>query len=360
VRRLAIVVLIVAVVAAAAAVAIYVRAGAPYQGYSGAEQFVDIPPGSSTKAIGDHLVAGGVVRDPLTFRFSLLMSGQARALKAGEYRFDHPMTPLEVIGKIARGDVYVIAVTFPEGLTLSEMAAIAEMHGIGSAAAFSAAAKDTTAIRTIDPAARSLEGYLFPETYRVNRRTDPARLVGLMVERFSHVLTPELRRATEARGLSIHQLVTLASLVEKETARPEERPVVAAVYLNRFRIGMALQCDPTLIYALQREGKYNGNLRRDDLAFDSPYNTYRYPGLPPGPIASPGKASLEATAHPADVDYLYFVSRNDGSHAFASSLADHNRNVQKYQVEYFRSGGAGGAGPSGGSGRSGRSGRAER
>jgi UPF0755 protein len=341
-------VLIVAVAAAAAAVAIYVRTGAPYQGYSGTEQFVDIPPGSSTKTIGDRLIAGGVVRDPWTFRLSLLMSGRARALKAGEYRFDHPMTPLDVIDKIARGDVYVIAVTFPEGLAMSEMAAIAEMHGVGSAAAFTAAANETTEIRALDPTALNLEGYLFPETYRVNRRTDPAKLVHLMVERFGHVLTPELRRATEARGLSIHQFVTLASLVEKETARPEERPVVAAVYLNRFRIGMALQCDPTVIYALQRAGKYHGNLRRDDLAFDSPYNTYRYPGLPPGPIASPGKASLEATASPASVDYLYFVSRNDGSHAFAASLAEHNRNVQKYQVEYFR---AGGAGRSGGAGR---------
>src|SRR5207248_5148146 len=123
---------------------------------------------------------------------------------------------------------------------------------------------------------------------------------------------------------------TIASLVEKETAKPEERPLVAAVYLNRFRIGMALQCDPTVIYALQREGKYNGNLRREDLAFDSPYNTYKYAGLPPGPIASPGKASLEATVNPADVNYLYFVSRNDGSHEFAATLAEHNRNVQKY------------------------------
>jgi UPF0755 protein len=336
VRKIALLMLVLIVLAAAAAATIYVRTRQPYRGYTGAEQFVDIPPGSSTRAIGDRLVAAGVVRDSLTYRLSILLSGQARALKAGEYRFDQPLTPLAVIGKIARGEVYSIVVTFPEGLTIAEMAAIVESHGLAPAAAFVAAAQDRTLIRALDPLARDLEGYLFPETYRVSRHVDAAALVRLMVGRFEHVFSPALRRSAESDGLSVHQLVVLASLVEKETARADERPIVAAVYLNRFRIGMALQCDPTIIYALQLAGKYTGNLHRDDLAMDSPYNTYRYAGLPPGPIASPGKASLEATVHPADVDYLYFVSRNDGSHEFAATLAEHNRNVQKYQVQYFR------------------------
>src|SRR5262249_43385729 len=146
----------------------------------------------------------------------------------------------------------------------------------------------------------------------------------------------ELRAVADARGLTTRQWVTLASIVEKETAQPDERPLVAAVYENRLRIGMGLQCDPTVIYALERAGRYNGNLRRDDLAFDSPYNTYRYRGLPPGPIASPGKASLEAVVHPAQVSYLYFVGRNDGTHVFSDTLDEHNRNVQKWQVQYFR------------------------
>jgi UPF0755 protein len=149
-------------------------------------------------------------------------------------------------------------------------------------------------------------------------------------------LTPEIRSQATAAGLSIRQLVTLASLVEKETGTGPERPLVAAVYANRLKIGMGLQADPTVIYALQKAGKYTGNLRRDDLLFDSPYNTYRYPGLPPGPIAAPGKAALEAAAKPAEVDYLYFVSKNDGSHVFANSLAEHNRNVQIWQRDYFR------------------------
>jgi UPF0755 protein len=246
------------------------------------------------------------------------------------------MTARDVLGKIARGEVYTVAITFPEGLTIAEMSKIFEAHGFGPAATFVTASKNVVAARSFDPDARDLEGYVFPDTYNVPRRTDAAALVHLMVERFEKVLSPELRQAAADRGVTVRQLVTLASIVEKETAQPAERPEVAAVYANRLRIGMALQCDPTVIYALERVGRFDGNLRRDDLMFDSPYNTYRYAGLPPGPIASPGKASLEAAAHPADVNFLYFVSRNDGSHAFARTLDEHNRNVQQYQVQYFR------------------------
>jgi UPF0755 protein len=334
-RIITVLLLLLVLAAGVAAAALYRRLQQPYRGYPGAEQLVEIPAGSATRTIGDRLVAAGVVRDPLTFRAALLVSGQARVLKAGEYRFDRPLTALEAIGKIARGDVYVVTVTIPEGLNIREMAALAESRGIGTAAEFINSANDRSLIDGLDASARDLEGYLFPDTYPVTR-TDSRRLVRAMADGFEHVLTPEIRAAVEQRGLSIHQMVTLASIVEKEAARPDERPIVAAVYLNRMRRGIPLQCDPTVIYALQLAGKYNGNLRRDDLMFDSPYNTYRYPGLPPGPIASPGRAALDAAIHPADVDYLYFVSRNDGSHAFARTLDEHNRNVQKYQVEYFR------------------------
>jgi UPF0755 protein len=333
--------------AGAAAGLFVVRSREAYRGYTGAEQFVDIPAGSGTNTIGAHLVAAGIVRDALTFRAALWVSGRAKRLKAGEYRFDQPMTPLQVIDKIARGDVYIVALTFPEGLTIAEMAAIVEAHGFGPAAAFVEAAKDVSLIRSVDPAATNLEGYLFPETYSLPRHTDASRIVRLMVERFLHVFGADLREAAAARGLSVRQAVTLASIVEKETARADERPLIAAVYATRLRIGMPLQCDPTVIYALQHAGRYDGNIHKADLMFDSPYNTYRYAGLPPGPIAAPGKGSLEAAVHPADADFLYFVSRNDGSHAFARTLEEHNRNVQKYQVKYFHDLKAGRAGTAG-------------
>jgi UPF0755 protein len=335
VRKLVLLLLVIAIAAGAAAAVLYERTHALYRGFSGGEQFVEIPNGAGSRAIGDRLVASGVIRDRLTYRAALWLSGDARHLKAGEYRFDRPSTPLEVIARIARGDVYVVSITFREGLTIAEMAGVFESHGLGEAAAFNKAARDASLVRDLDPAARNLEGYLFPETYSVPRHADAAKLVRMMVDRFDHVLTPDFRAAAAERGLTVRQLVTLASIVEKETAQPAERPLVAAVYENRLRIGMGLQCDPTVIYALQLAGRYTGNLRRDDLHFDSPYNTYRYSGLPPGPIASPGKASLEAAAHPAAVDYIYFVSRNDGTHEFARTLAEHNRNVQKFQVQYF-------------------------
>jgi UPF0755 protein len=329
-------VLLLLVVAGGAVAFMYMRVNEPFRGYQGAEQFVEIPQGAGSVAIGDRLVEAGVIRDRSTYRTAIWMTGEGRHLKAGDYRFDRAMTPFEVITKIARGDVYVISVTFPEGLTAAEMGKIFESHGLGPAASFVQAAKDAAPIHDLDPAATDLEGYLFPETYALSRKTDAPKLVRLMVAAFRRAFTPELRQAAAARNLTIRQAVTLASIVEKETAKPEERPLVAAVYTTRLRIGMPLQCDPTVIYALQRAGGFSGNIHRDDLSFDSPYNTYRYPGLPPGPIASPGRASLEAAVHPADADYVYFVSRNDGSHEFARTLDDHNRNVQKYQVQYFR------------------------
>jgi UPF0755 protein len=246
------------------------------------------------------------------------------------------MSAVDVVEKIARGDVYGRRITFPEGLTIREMAALYEMREFGPAQAFADAARDASLIRDLDPEAPDLEGYLFPETYARPRGTPAAQLIAMMVARFRAIYTDELQQRARDQRLTTRQVMALASLVEKETGKAEERPLVAAVYRNRLRIGMGMQADPTVVYALQKAGRYNGNIRRDDLAIDSPYNTYKYSGLPPGPIASPGKASIEAALAPADVDYLYFVSRNDGSHVFASTLAEHNANVQEYQVLYFR------------------------
>ena len=303
----------------------------PFKGYDGPEQFVEIPEGSGHTSIGRRLADAGIIRDRLGFRFEILRSGLGRRLQAGEYRFDRPMTVREVVDKIARGDVYLVPITFREGLTIREMAQLFEAKGLGTAKDFATQASDAQRIRNLDPAATNLEGYLFPDTYATTRQTTAAQLVPRMVEGFEKALTPETLSAAEGRGLTLRELVTLASIVEKETGKPEERPLVAAVYSNRLKIGMALQCDPTVIYALERANRYNGNLTRENMQIDSPYNTYRYPGLPPGPIANPGRASLEAAARPADVPYLYFVARGDGSHAFAATLDEHNRNVDQYQ-----------------------------
>jgi UPF0755 protein len=334
-KTLAVLVLLVVVLAGAGAYLVYQRAHEPFQAYE-SEKVVEIPRGSGPAAIGRTLVAAGVVRDELTFRVALWLSGSERRLQAGDYRFDRPLSALDVVGKIERGEVDLRPLTFREGLTIAEMSTVFESGGFGPASSFVEASKDVSLVSDLDPDARDLEGYLFPDTYALPRTADARGVTRLMVERFRKVLNDDLVSAATRQGRSVRQLVTLASLVEKETARAEERPLVAAVYANRLRIGMGLQCDPTVIYALQLVGKFDGNLRREDLAFDSPYNTYRYPGLPPGPIAAPGKGALEAAASPAEVEFLYFVSRNDGSHEFAKTLDEHNRNVRKYQVQFFR------------------------
>ena len=324
------------VVAGVVGFRVWDRMHAPYKGYAGTEQFVDIPPGTSSSAIGRRLVDAGVIENDLAFRAALRWTARGQSLKAGEYRFDRPLSAVEVIGTIARGEAFARRITFPEGLTILEMARLYESRGFGPAGDFTQAAADPSLVIDIDPAATDLEGYLFPDTYALPRRTPASRLVAQMVGRFRATYTDDLRAHAEEREMTTREVVALASLIEKETAAPDERPLVSAVYTNRLKIGMGLQADPTVVYALQKSGKYDGNIRREDLSLDSPYNTYKYRGLPPGPIASPGKASLEAAVSPADVPYLYFVSRNDGTHAFAATLSEHNANVRKFQVQYFR------------------------
>lgn len=312
------------------------RVNQPYKGYEGSEQYVEVPTGGSVASIGRRLVDAGVVRDAVSFRYAVWLIGGSRALKAGEYRFDRPMTPEEVARTIARGEVYLRQITFREGLTIRDMAALFEKEGFGAGQAFVDAASRPELIRGLDPAAVDLEGYLFPDTYALPRRATADGLVQMMVSRFQKQVGGDLPQRAAAAGMNVHEAVTLASIVEKETGKPDERPLVAAVYANRLKIGMGLQCDPTVIYALQRAGRDIRNLTREDLQYDSPYNTYRYAGLPPGPIASPGKASIDAALQPATVPYLYFVSRNDGSHAFATTLEEHNKNVFRWQILYWR------------------------
>lgn len=338
-KLLALVVVITLLAAAGAGVAAWLAWGrmhAPYKGYGAPEQFVTIRQGAGSAEIGRRLADAQIVTNDRIFRVALWWTGEGRNLKAGEYRFDRALTPLEVIDVLVRGAVYSRRMTFPEGLTIVEMAKLYESQDFGQARDFVRAANNVERIGDLDPDARDLEGYLFPETYALPRGTPASKLIEAMVDRFRAVYNDKMRVRAEVQGLTTRQVVTLASLIEKETGKPDERPLVGAVYRNRLKIGMPMQADPTIVYALEKAHRYDGNIRRNDLGLDSPYNTYRFPGLPPGPIASPGKASLDAALLPADVPYLYFVSRNDGSHLFAKSLAEHNTNVRKFQVDFFR------------------------
>jgi UPF0755 protein len=253
-----------------------------------------------------------------------------QSLRAGEYLLDSSLSLARVTDKIVRGEVVRRDLTFPEGKNIAEAALLATARGI-DAAAFRAAAADPALIRDLDPMASDLEGYLYPDTYDVPQTgATAALLISRMVGRFREVIAPELPRIKES-GKSVREVVILASLVELETARPEERPRIAAVFLNRLERGMLLQTDPTIIYALKKKGSWDGNIRKRDLELESPFNTYRVAGLPPTPIASPGRDALLAVIAPAPVKDLYFVSRNDGSHQFSETLVDHNRAGALYQ-----------------------------
>jgi UPF0755 protein len=303
---------------------------APYQGFSG-EVFVEIPRGSTANAIAQLLADNGVVRSRYDF-LAARLAERGRKLQAGEYRFDHAASPVEVCERVARGDIFAIDLVVPEGKNIYDIAAIAEHLGIFSAEEFLKTARDPAMIRDLDPRAPSLEGYLFPNTYKVGRKTTPERLCRLMTGKFR-----EVWKALKSEA-DVHRTVTLASLVEKEGKVAEERPRIAAVYANRLRIGMKLDCDPTTIYAALLAGKYTGVIHRSDLDRDDPYNTYKSPGLPPGPIANPGRASLEAALRPAESEALYFVLRPDGSgaHHFSATIAEHTDAAAKYRRSQHR------------------------
>ncbi len=274
------------------------RIGEPFKGYNTAETFVEIPQGAGAAEIRRRLVDAGVIADEYTFRAALWWSGEARNLQAGEYRFAEPMSAVAVIQKIGRGDIYTRRITIPEGLTIPEMAALYESRGFGSAQSFIDAANDESAIAQLDPQAPDLEGYLFPETYALPRGVPASRLVGQMVDRFLSTYTDDLRQKAEMQGLTTRQVVTLASLVEKETASAKEHPLVAAVYRNRMRLNMPMQADPTVIYALQKAGRYNGNIRREDLQyrFAVQHVSLSRPSSRPHRVARQGVARSRARA----------------------------------------------------------------
>lgn len=297
----------------------------PFAGF-GEGVFIDLPRGTGTRAMASTLERSGVIRSSWSFLLVRALNPRKR-LQAGEYRFQEPATVFEVFGRIARGDVFYYQLQVPEGQNMFDIAASVERLGVLKAGDFLQAARDPASIRDLAPAAPTLEGYLFPETYRITRHQNAVQVCRMMTDRF--------RKAWRELGspADAHAAVTLASLVETEAAVPEERPEIASVFRNRLNIGMKLDCDPTVAYAALLSGTYRGTIYKSDLERPHPYNTYQNAGLPPGPIANPGLASLRAVLHPADTDFLYFVLRADGSgrHEFSKDIAAHQVATARYR-----------------------------
>ncbi len=310
----------------------------PYKAYPEAAREVSVDPGTRAVTVLERLESAGVLANAGLARVYLVYVLHNPPIQAGDYRFDRPLTTAEVLRKLIRGDVVNLRVTVVEGLTLEETADLLVSAGLGRRDHFLDLMRSPELIADLDPAAQDLEGYLFPETYAFRRRTPEGEIVKAMVKTFRTRFEKEVRPllVAQPRPQGVRELVTLASIVEKEAKLDGERPLIAAVYQNRLDRHIGLAADPTVIYAMKRQGTWGGNIRRVDLQMDSPYNTYRYAGLPPGPICSPGLKSLLAAGAPAHNAYLYFVSRNDGTHVFAETYAEHNRNVDIWQRRFFR------------------------
>jgi UPF0755 protein len=305
-----------------------------YKGYEGLSKRIEVRKGRTSSEILRKLEQQGILRDSFVPIVYVKTLRRDAVLKAGTYDFVGAKTPLEVISLLERGEIVLKQVTIREGLDRWAVASIMMENGFGTEEQWTRATGNVALIGDLAPDATSLEGYLFPDTYRISPDLTPSAIVEIMVRNFRSQFGEEL--AYINTGLDIHQTVTLASIVETEAQLDAERPTIASVYMNRIRKGMLLQADPTVIFAMKLAGTWNGNIRKSDLQIESPYNTYVNPGLPPGPIASPGLASLKAAAAPGTTEYFYFVSRNDGSHVFSRTLAEHNRAVNTFQREYWR------------------------
>jgi UPF0755 protein len=306
----------------------YMTLNTTYQGFR-EPVILDFPKGTSTQAMAEELAQNGVIRYSWQFLMARVLNS-GRTLQAGEYQFARADTPFNILNRIARGDVFFYELVVPEGSNMFDIAASLGRFKFLKSPDFLRVARNPSLIRDLAPEAPTLEGYLFPATYRITRSTTVEQLCTMMTGQFRKQWR-ELQDQGHARP--VNQVVTLASLVEKETGRQEDRPLVASVYENRLRKGMALDCDPTTIYAALLDARYRGTIHRSDLASDNAYNTYRHAGLPPGPIANPGLASLKAALAPAETDYLYFVAKPDGSggHQFSQTIEQHNVAVQEYR-----------------------------
>jgi UPF0755 protein len=299
----------------------------------GSSVFFEVERGRGVRAVAENLRSRNIIRSSVALTIAQELFYPRQRLKAGEYEFTFPAAAKDVLFKIFRGRIFLHPVTVPEGLTGDEIAELLGVQAGVEPGPFRTAFQQTALVRDWDPAAINLQGYLFPNTYLLPRKATASELVDIMVGEFRKVFHEGWRERAAELGMSVRAVVTLASLIEKETALPGERPLVSAVFHNRLRIGMKLDCDPTVIFGLKLEDKYSGRLLSQDLKFPSAYNTYLHPGLPPGPICNPGRQSLEAALYPAMEDLLYFVARGDGSHEFSRTFGEHRRAVQKFQLK---------------------------
>lgn len=288
-----------------------------------------IDKGQSFRQTAAALKTEGLIDHPFKFRLLARLRGADKRIQAGEYLLSAEMSPGEILETMVTGKVRLLRFTVPEGSNLKQIAAIVASAGLAGGDEFMRAATDASRVKSQGIAADTFEGYLFPDTYFFPRNASAEDIVGVMVDRFHLVFSDAWKKRAAELGLSVHQVVTLASIIEKETGTPSERPIISSVFHNRLQRGMRLETDPTVIYGIEN---FDGNLTRKHLDTPTPYNTYRISGLPPGPIASPGKASIEAALYPTDTKYLYFVSKKDNTHQFSTNLRDHNRAIQAYQL----------------------------
>lgn len=303
----------------------------PYSSWQGDGVVVDLPRGMDAGSMLLRLHEAGVVRRPEILKVWLVARGGGERLRAGEYEFDQPLSALDLVDKLARGDVLLHSVTFPEGLDLDGVASRLSEAGFGEVSQLMQAFGNVDLVSVFDPDAEDLEGYLFPETYFLPRGESPEKITSTLVARFLEVTGSDYADRAAAVGLTVRQAVSLASLIERETSVPGERGRISRVFHNRLTGGMRLQCDPTVLYALKRAGRPTGRLTYADLELDSPWNTYRVYGLPPGPICNPGLESLEAAVEPGEGNDLYFVASPDGGHRFSADLRSHEAAVQEWR-----------------------------
>lgn len=294
------------------------------------QQIFIIKPGQKFNTTLQRLTSSGIIKNPVKFSLLARIYRYDKRIKAGEYLLSPSMSPKEIIGIIVAGKIRLHRITIPEGYNLQQTAQVIAESGFATKKEFLKSATDTQQVHEMGINAKTFEGYLFPDTYYFSKDLTPEKIISAMVKRFWSVFGPEWKKKAESIGMSIHQVVTLASIIEKETGIPSERPIISSVFHNRLKLGMRMESDPTVIYGIEN---FNGNLTKKDLLTPTPYNTYIIKGLPPGPIASMGKSALKAALYPSDTQFMYFVSKGDKTHKFSISIKDHRKAVRKYQLK---------------------------